>query len=584
MTKNEIRNSKEIRKTKFQFGPWLLIIISSLVISHSLLVSPASAYFTELGLDPLKVEIGARPLGMGGAFAGLVDDANAVFYNPAGLAWTKGVSLTFNSLENIVAAQAYPSGYNSSVGLSIVSRKLTNIPITGGVANSISNVVYLSYGSKLSFLPGFYKNPFWQRFGVGLNIKGLMGQTLSRTSLRDLSATGWDMDFGLMWKPKDWWSIGLTFQDILPAKTLGGGYIKWDDAQEEVMSSLGRLATSANLIGEIGSPIYHEDKSLIFASEVDFARDKRTLLRLGAELGLSHNIYLRTGLMQQYQLNNVSSNINYGFGLRFETWGVDFASYREPVLDEMRYYISWLYLPRDWIIVKSLEFDKPAVMLEKSIEKISIRDNFISRDEELDVHGRVKPGVKIYVNGTPAWLGGDQSFHASVPLQLGKNLVVVEANYQGEKKIWKYKVLRKSKIRIAEETSLKKQISLAKTRKEKELLVKKGQEIQKNKQEVETLATLGVIDVAPEKEFAVESAVTRGELATWLVKAAAIKLPRVEKDLYQDVARTHPLAPYIKIIAELGILKPYADGTFRPEAVVSQQEGQAIFRRFGLIQ
>ncbi|MBC8229251.1 PorV/PorQ family protein [bacterium] len=33
----------------------------------------------------LKIEAGSRPASMGGAFAGLADDANAVFYNPAGL-------------------------------------------------------------------------------------------------------------------------------------------------------------------------------------------------------------------------------------------------------------------------------------------------------------------------------------------------------------------------------------------------------------------------------------------------------------------------------------------------------------------
>jgi hypothetical protein len=33
----------------------------------------------------LKIEAGSRPASMGGAFAGLADDANAIFYNPAGL-------------------------------------------------------------------------------------------------------------------------------------------------------------------------------------------------------------------------------------------------------------------------------------------------------------------------------------------------------------------------------------------------------------------------------------------------------------------------------------------------------------------
>jgi len=42
----------------------------------------------------LEIGVGARPLGMGGAFTGLADDENAVFYNPAALAFLKDVGLT----------------------------------------------------------------------------------------------------------------------------------------------------------------------------------------------------------------------------------------------------------------------------------------------------------------------------------------------------------------------------------------------------------------------------------------------------------------------------------------------------------
>ena len=37
----------------------------------------------------LKLGVGARALGMGGAFAGLADDASAAYWNPAGLAYLK---------------------------------------------------------------------------------------------------------------------------------------------------------------------------------------------------------------------------------------------------------------------------------------------------------------------------------------------------------------------------------------------------------------------------------------------------------------------------------------------------------------
>ena len=41
-----------------------------------------------------QIGAGARPLGMGGAFAGVADDENALFYNPAGLAFLNRFGLT----------------------------------------------------------------------------------------------------------------------------------------------------------------------------------------------------------------------------------------------------------------------------------------------------------------------------------------------------------------------------------------------------------------------------------------------------------------------------------------------------------
>jgi len=42
----------------------------------------------------LEIGVGARPLGMGGAFVGLADDENAAFYNPAALAFLEDLGFT----------------------------------------------------------------------------------------------------------------------------------------------------------------------------------------------------------------------------------------------------------------------------------------------------------------------------------------------------------------------------------------------------------------------------------------------------------------------------------------------------------
>ena len=41
---------------------------------------------TSSGAPISHAQLGSRPIAMGGAFSGLADDANSVFWNPAGLA------------------------------------------------------------------------------------------------------------------------------------------------------------------------------------------------------------------------------------------------------------------------------------------------------------------------------------------------------------------------------------------------------------------------------------------------------------------------------------------------------------------
>lgn len=511
---------------------------------------PANAQLGEIGINPMLLEMGARPLGMGAAFSGLADDVNAALYNPAGLAWVKGISLTIRDFENLTAVQAYPTGNNSSFGIGVVNYRVSDVPIAAGTASSNSNVVLVSYGTKLSFLPMFYKQEAFQRLGVGLSLKGLAGETLRRTGQRDLSATGWDMDFGVLWKGADWWSAGFSAQNFLPPKALGGGEIKWNLATEEGIPALGKVAASARVIGDLGSPIFMEGRELVIGGELDFSDAYPMLLRVGGEWGLNKTYFFRTGFMQQWKPAGVVSNLNFGFGFRSSEWGVELSSCREPLRDQGLVYLSVLYFPKEWVVVRKLDVEKPTMVLEAPFERISLEDNVVTYDDKIEVVGKVKPGVEVYVNDLRAFTADDNTFSVIVPLRLGKNLIVVEARYEGEKKSWKYKVLREARVLVADAA---------------------------RRQRVEELVTLGVIEVSPEAEFKLDASITRGELATWLAKAGGLRLPKIDKDIFSDVKRDHPLAPYIKAVVDSKLLQPFPDGTFRPDAPVSKEEGEKIF-------
>ncbi len=73
------------------------ILFSGLVVIHALY-----AQFDNVGTSAanfLKIGVGARGTGLGGAYTALVDDASALYWNPAGLSETTRPAVQFNSTD-----------------------------------------------------------------------------------------------------------------------------------------------------------------------------------------------------------------------------------------------------------------------------------------------------------------------------------------------------------------------------------------------------------------------------------------------------------------------------------------------------
>ena len=61
-------------------------------------------------------ELGARAQGMGGAFTSIADDGSALFYNPAGIAFQKGLKLEMDSLVVVGLFRFFPSSTPPGAG------------------------------------------------------------------------------------------------------------------------------------------------------------------------------------------------------------------------------------------------------------------------------------------------------------------------------------------------------------------------------------------------------------------------------------------------------------------------------------
>lgn len=70
-------------------------------------------------------ELGVRAMGMGGAFAATADDASAIFYNPAGIAFQKGTQLESDMLAVVGLFRFFPG--NAPVGQQVPSNGFSGL-------------------------------------------------------------------------------------------------------------------------------------------------------------------------------------------------------------------------------------------------------------------------------------------------------------------------------------------------------------------------------------------------------------------------------------------------------------------------
>lgn len=94
------------------------------------------------------------------------------------------------------------------------------------------------------------------------------------------------------------------------------------------------------------------------------------------------------------------------------------------------------------------------------------------------------------------------------------------------------------------------------------------------------LNNLGIMRGYSDGTFKPEQPIVRAELVTLLVKALGHKEAHASKRDFKDVPVTYWAAGFASIAAREGLVKGYPDGTFRPAKNVSRAEAAVIISRF----
>ncbi|NIR48095.1 SH3 domain-containing protein [candidate division KSB1 bacterium] len=251
-----------------------LVAVCIALIAISFLVQSLKAQESDGGAGVfLRMGVGARPLGMGGAFVGMANGPATTYWNPAGLGRIHNfqfefmnVALPFDRTFNFFSG-VLPIRRIMTVGVSWIGLRVNDIE---GRSSNTSTPDYVFGSSQNAFLISLGKSitPF---LSVGGNIK------IIRNELESLTATGLGFDASLLLRPSYRLKLGLLVQDI-------GTDYRWNNNLTEGVPMNFRIGASYEIYNDV-----------VLVADMGKTVDLKPKFHVGSEIRPVESLPLRIG-------------------------------------------------------------------------------------------------------------------------------------------------------------------------------------------------------------------------------------------------------------------------------------------------
>ncbi|MEE8638630.1 MAG: S-layer homology domain-containing protein [Candidatus Margulisiibacteriota bacterium] len=518
-------------------------------------------------VDLAEIGVGARPLALGNACVGGVDDASAIFTNPAGLAWNPNlnvISMSGTLLSDVNYLMVGISDYSpvGKVGIGYLNAGVGGIPITTitgsgstaavvqtGTTDYSSSIIYFSFGTKLSrFFRGRGEN-----LSVGASLKYfLQGFAGGGSAMQDAVGTGMDADLGLIWEVKPWARLGLAFNNFLPYDF--GGKFVWtkNDVTEGIPMAI-RMGARFKILGE-PAILKNETHALDFLVDRETGRgsNRPELWHLGLEYWPSDLLAFRVGINQKPKATEsgvgVDNNLTGGVGIKFFGFTFDYAYHQFGELeDNATHFFSIGYRGREEPRRKRVKREKrkSAVPIPEIVPKPELK-TFIDLP---DGYWAKKP---IEYLATLGIMGGypDKTFRPERALTRSE-LAVILIKAKG------LKTERKGKTIFADVRTqdwFTPYVNAAVSRK--------------------------YLKGYPDDSFRPNQRVTRAEAAIIFARFSGLYIkPKVQKKVYPDVKKKHWASPAIAASKQVGYFEYLGEERFEPAQFLTRAEAAEILSK-----
>lgn len=540
----------------FRMGRLLLVVILFL-----LFCCPSQAT-----IDLSEIGMGARPLGLGSAFAGGIDDASSIFTNPAGLALSSGfkavsMSGTILSETNYLLAGLANSSPLGKVAIGYINASLPSIPLTTlegtgssakitqtGVTDYSSSMIFFSYANRLSrVLKGKGDNVLF-----GANLKYfLQGFSGGGAVMQDAAGVGMDADLGLIWEVNSWARLGLLAANFLPVN-FGGRFIWQKNSQTDGIPLSLRTGGAFKILG--GSGWRQKDRfELNLLLDYEFARsgNRPGVWHSGIEFYPLDILAIRAGVDQKPKASEdgigTDSNMTFGVGVNYSGFSFDYAFHQFGELSENSTHFFSIGFRGEEMLKKRRKGGSehgglpiPEIVPKPKLKAfVDIAENYWAR----------KP---IEYLATLGIMGGfpDHTFHPDQVLTR-QELAAILVKAKG------------FEVKKVNETGFK------------DVLLKNA-----FAPFISVAVGRGYIDGYPDGTFKPNKGVTRAEAAAIFAKFSGLYVKeQVTNQVFPDVPRLYWASPAIAASKEAGFFEYLSGGKFEAGAYITRAEAAEIISK-----
>lgn len=288
----------------------------------------------------LKIGVGARSAALGGTFAAINNDVDALYWNPAGIAAIDEASVSVShttwiaEIAHNFAGVVVPIGSQESIGISVIGLNAPEQEITT-IENPEGTGIYYKVGDYAFGVS--YARYLTDRFAFGLTVKYIQQNLYNET------ASGFALDLGTTMKTGFYGltiamaasnfgtNLKLEGTDLISTAdvntTLSGDYKPSSNlATEEYPLPLNfRVGVALNILGTGEGVVLTDKHRLTLAIDGNHPNDNNERANIGTEYSFDETFFLRAG----YKINYDIEKWSFGAGVKTSIAGklisIDYA-------------------------------------------------------------------------------------------------------------------------------------------------------------------------------------------------------------------------------------------------------------------